>query len=117
MTIKEIKDLLKAEVLYGEDKLDRVIDSAFAADLMSDVLAFVEERTALITGLVNIHVFRTAQMTDVSLVIFSRGKKPNTELLEMGKSLKVIMLSTNYTSYETSGILYSNGLPGITNDW
>lgn len=113
MTIREICQLLKAEVLFGEEKLDKEVQSAFSSDLMSDVLAFVQERAVLITGLINIHVFRTAQMIDVACIIFSRGKKPTGELLEMGKSMKIPMISTEFTSYETCGILYTNGLQGI----
>lgn len=113
MTIRDICQALNAEVLNGEDRLDREVNSAFSSDLMSDVLAFVQERTVLITGLVNIHVFRTAQMIDVFCIVFSRGKKPSGELLEMGKNMKIIMLCTEYTSYETCGILYAKGLSSI----
>lgn len=75
MKLKEIKEILNAQVLYGEDDLDFEVDSAFSSDLMSDVLAFVTENTVLITGLNNIHVFRTAQMCDIHCIVFSKNSK------------------------------------------
>ena len=40
MTIEKIKTLLRADVLYGLDFLDREVQYAFSSDMMSDVLAF-----------------------------------------------------------------------------
>ena len=53
MTLRDIARLLDAEVLTGEDKLDTEAVTACGSDLMSDVLAFVKDKTILITGLVN----------------------------------------------------------------
>ena len=62
MTIRKIAELLEAKVILGEDKLDLEVDMAFSSDMMSDVLAYVHGRTVLLTGLVNEHVIRTAEM-------------------------------------------------------
>jgi hypothetical protein len=40
MTLREAAELLRAEVLSGEEHLDQDFDFAGASDLMSDVLAF-----------------------------------------------------------------------------
>ena len=50
MTIRELVTILDAKVLSGEDKLDQDVNNAFSSDLMSDVLAFVTDKTVLITG-------------------------------------------------------------------
>lgn len=113
LTVKEMSKLLNAEILCGKNDDLRVVKSAFGADLMSDVLAFVREETVLITGLVNMHVIRTAEMTDVTCIIFSRGKRPTKEILSMAKELNIILLTTTFTTYEVCGILYSKGLPSI----
>ena len=46
MTIEKIKTLLRADVLYGLDFLDREVQYAFSSDMMSDVLAFVKNHFA-----------------------------------------------------------------------
>ena len=66
MTIREIKDLIGAEVLCCEQNLDRDAYSACGCDLMSDVLAYVKDQAVLLTGLVNPQVVRTAEMMDTS---------------------------------------------------
>jgi hypothetical protein len=40
MTLREIKEILKAEIICGEEHLDIEIEFAGGSDLMSDVLAF-----------------------------------------------------------------------------
>ena len=44
MKLEEVKRILDAEVLVGEDRLDREVILACGSDLMSDVLAFVKEK-------------------------------------------------------------------------
>jgi predicted transcriptional regulator len=113
VTIRKIQELLQAQILLGGDRLDEEVDSAFGADLMSDVLAFVQEKTVLITGLVNQHVIRTAEMLDIFCIVFSRGKIPEKEILDEAEENGIIVLSTKFTSYTSSGILYAHGLPGV----
>ena len=69
MTIRKIAELLEAKVILGEDKLDLEVDMAFSSDMMSDVLAYVHGRTVLLTGLVNEHVIRTAEMVDLECIV------------------------------------------------
>ncbi len=113
MTIRKICELLEARVITGEDKLDNEMDTAFSSDMMSDVLAYVTGRTVLLTGTVNEHVIRTAEMVDVECVVFVRAKLPSQEVIDRAVEDGIVLLSTPHTLYVTSGILYSNGLPGI----
>lgn len=110
LTLSEVKDILHATVLTGEDALNNPIDGAFASDLMSDVLAFVTDNAMLITGLINPHVMRTAEMLDLPCIAFTRGKQPSEEMLEMAGEIGITVLSTPMTSYQASGELYAHGL-------
>lgn len=112
MTIRDLVNYLDAVVLQGDEHLDEQVHSACGSDLMSDVLAFVKDRTVLITGLTNTHVIRTAEMLDIPCIVFSRGKIPGADILEMAQELDIAVLSTKHTTYVTCGILYSKGLPG-----
>ncbi|QZY56586.1 DRTGG domain-containing protein [Crassaminicella profunda] len=109
----EIMQLLNAECLAGESLLDMEVDHAFGCDLMSDVLAFINEKTLLLTGLTNPQVIRTAEMTDINVVVFVRGKKPVKEVIDLANKNNMILLSTNHILYTACGILYANGLKGI----
>lgn len=110
--LKEVKDILDAEVLVGENRLDREVYLACGSDLMSDVLAFVKDKVLLLTGLVNPQVIRTAEMMDIKAIAFVRGKRPSEDILKLAESKKMIILTTNHPLYISCGLLYSKGLTG-----
>ncbi|KAB3531456.1 hypothetical protein [Alkaliphilus serpentinus] len=112
MNLKDVQRLLEADVLTGEDTLDREIRTAFACDLMSDVLTFESDKTILLTGLVNPHTIRTAEMIDINAIVFVRGKMPDVETLELAKENGITILVTRHILFASCGILYSNGLYG-----
>ena len=68
MKLREIKEILNADVIVGEDKLDIEVKTAFGADLMSDVLAFAKAGSMLLTGLTNTQVVRIANVLDIEMV-------------------------------------------------
>ena len=112
MTIREVMNLVDGKVLVGEERLDSAVDTACGSDLMSDVLAFVKDKTVLITGLINPHVVRTAEMLDITCIVFSRGKIPSEEILEMADETGITVISSPLTTYTACGELYIHGLPG-----
>ena len=117
MLLSEIKDVLGAEFL-GDDQslLEKDIVTAFGSDLMSDVLAFVDEQTMLLTGLINSQVIRTADMMDISAICFVRGKMPAEDVIELAKEKGIALLSTSKTMYTSCGLLYTSGVRGLSND-
>lgn len=113
MKLGEIKEILDAEIIVGENELDREIKVAGATDLMSDALALLGEGGALLlTGLVTPQVIRTAEMLDLSAIVFVRGKMPPQETIELAKKLNIPLLRTRYPMYEACGKLYFAGLKG-----
>ncbi len=109
MKLKEVKEILAARVVVeGSDALQ--IKTGCGADLMSDVLAFSKENTVLLTGLTNPQVIRTAEMIDLSLIVFVRGKQPPEETIDLAKEKKVPLLTTDKPLYQACGLLYSKGL-------
>lgn len=110
MKISEIRDLLDAKVVAGEDVLGHDVTSACCSDMMSDVLAYVKDQGVLITGLVNPQVIRTANMMDMVCVVFVRSKVPTEEMIELAKECGIAVMCTAKRAFEASGILYSAGL-------
>jgi predicted transcriptional regulator len=114
MTLKEIKELLQAEVITGEDRLDLEINFAGGSDLMSDVLAFGKPGILLLTGLSNSQSVRTANIIDAKAIVYVRGKKPDKMGIELAREKGIPLLSTKFMMYTTCGLLFSHGLPGIS---
>ena len=110
MKISEIRDLLDAELLTGEDCSDREVFSACGSDMMSDVLAYVKDQAVLLTGLVNSQVIRTAEMMDMVCIVFVRSKRPTEEMLELAKDSGIVVMCTKMRMYEACGKLYAGGL-------
>ena len=117
MKVSEIKDILKAEVLAGEEHLDNVVVGGGGADLMEDVLAAVAKGAVLMTGLNADHVIRTAKIAGVSAIVFVRGKKPDNSLIELAREFQLPLLLTRYSLFVSCGRLYMNGLRGLDGSW
>ena len=110
MTLDDIKKILGAVVLTGNDDLDTEITRAYCADLMSDVLAFSVTSSLLITGLTNTQVIRTAEVADIRAIIFIRSKRPEGETIALAERKKIPLLVTDFSMFDTCGRLYEKGL-------
>ncbi len=112
MKISQVKELLDAKVICGEEDLGRHVYSACGSDMMSDVLAYVKDQSVLLTGLVNPQVIRTAEMMDMVCIVFVRNKQPSAEMIELARESGIVLLASEKRMYEACGKLYANGLVG-----
>ena len=93
MKATEIQALLNATVLVGPLPEEEIL-TACGSDMMSDVLAFPKDRMVLLTGLTNPHTVRTAELLDVMMIVFVRGKLPNEEVLNMAEDAGIAVVMT-----------------------
>lgn len=112
MKLTNIAEILNAKIHTDSIDCDFEIMSACGCDLMSDVLAFVKDKALLLTGLMNPQVVRTAEMMDISAIVFVRGKVPEEEIINMAKEKGIVIMTTELPLYIASGRLYKNGLTG-----
>ena len=110
MTIAEIAGLLDASWLCCQEEAQREIHTAFASDMMSDVLAYVKEDTLLLTGLINSQSVRTAEMLDVPCLVFVRGKIPHKDAVQRAQQIDLPLLMTSCSMFEACGRLYVAGM-------
>lgn len=110
MKLSEVRGILDARVLTGEEYMDLEVRTACGSDLMSDVLAFVKEQGILLTGLVNPQVVRTAEMMDIRVIVFVRGKVPSQDIIELAVGKEMVLMSTPIPMYVACGKLYCAGL-------
>ena len=113
MKISEVIQILSAEVIWGDEKLcEREVQNACGSDLMSDVLAYVKDKSLLLTGLVNPQVIRTAEMMDIVCIVFVRGKMPDPSMIGLAEERGIALLSCGQRMFTACGLLYENGLRG-----
>jgi len=115
MRLEDAAKLLHGTFLCGEEQKETEIDRAYAADLLSDVLALTEERTTLITGTISPQVVKVADILNVIAIIFVRGKRPAPNLIEYARCLGIPLVFTEKTMFETCGLLYSQGVKPCKN--
>lgn len=112
MTVNDIRQILKAQVLCEGESMDAQVHTACGSDMMSDVLAFVKDQSVLLTGLVNSQVVRTAEMMDMLCIVFVRGKQPDEIIVNLARERGIAVMTTPYRMFTACGLLYENGLKG-----
>ena len=110
MTVRRVVELLDATVCADGEGMDMEVEAACGADLMSDVMAFVKEKVALLTGLVNPQTILTAALLDIKVVVFVRGKVPSEEMARLARESGMILLSTRLSMFLACGRLYESGI-------
>jgi predicted transcriptional regulator len=113
MRLGEIAAALEAELVVGEDGLDKEILTAGASDSVSDVLYFGKPGMLLLTGLTQVAVVRTADLAELSAVVFVRGKVPDEEAVAAAREAGLPLLVSEHSMYDCCGRLYVRGLRGV----
>ena len=115
MLLAEIVTLLGCTQLVAVDRAgSREITGCFAADLMSEVLAFSDHGPLLVTGLTNLQSVHTAEVVDAQAILYVNGKQPDAQVLAVARERGLPLLSTSLTMYEACGRLHRGGLPAST---
>lgn len=110
VTIRDIVEALDAQVLCGDEVLDREVGVVIASDLVSDILCCRDEGPFLITGLAKIQILRAAEMLDLIGICFVRGKQPDQAVVDYAREIDLPVILTTRTMYETSGLVYRLGI-------
>lgn len=116
MKLGEIKEILHCQSISKLSHVDLNIEiqHAYASDLMSDVLRLPRRGSLLLTGLTNSQVVRTCKVAASCAVIFVRGKNPTTDTVKLAGQHNIPILTTELCMFEACGILFANGIKGIS---
>jgi predicted transcriptional regulator len=112
LRLAEVRDLLGCDVICGGNGLDDVVTECFAADLMSDVLAFSKPRVLLITGLSGIQSVHTADVAELAGILFVHRKRPSQQVLDLARERNLPLLSTPLHMFDACAALAAKGLRG-----
>lgn len=100
MTIRELVQILSGEMISGEDKLDKTVEDFAATDLLSDVLAIEKDNYALITGLTNAQILRTAEITNACCVVIVRNKQPQQQAITLARRSGIPLVLSPFTMFD-----------------
>lgn len=113
MNIQELIDAIDGKLITKNVDLTKEVKGAFAADLMSDVLASIEPEAVLLTGLCNPQVVRTAHMADVVAIVFVRGKIPDENTIALAENEEMPLITSQLGMYALCGRLNCLKLPSL----
>ena len=112
MKLKQVAEILEAKVYTSFPYDEMSVNAACGADLMSDVLAFGEDKGLLLTGLNNPQCVRTAEMLDICCVVLVRGKEPDESVVKLADEKGIVLMKTENLMFTSCGLLYGAGLRG-----
>lgn len=110
MTLARAVEVLKAQPVVPAPDESIPVTGCFAADLMSDVLAFGREGSLLVTGLATDQAIRTAAIMHLVAVVIIEGKAVQSDLVETAREEGVPVYQTPLSKYEACGLLMQAGL-------
>ena len=113
MKLSELILFTNGKLLTKKPTENCEIFGAMGADLMSDVLASIKPEAALLTGLCNPQVVRTATIADIRAIVFVRGKYPDPDTVLLANEENIPLIITDLGLFEACGILYQAGLPSF----
>ena len=111
MRLARVAEALEGKILTPKlDWQNIQVEKVCSADLMSDVLAFSEEKSLLLTGLIYPQVIRTAEILDIKAIVFVNGKVPPSEVIALAEQQGVPLFTTNHSMYRACGLLHKEGI-------
>ena len=113
MKLREISELLNATVRCGHDRLDEEHETAFASDLMSDVLTLGDYNPVILTGLCNMQTIRTCEMGNLDIIVLVRRKKASEEMIEEAEDEGMVVMESDFSMFKACGLLFNAGMQPI----
>ncbi len=111
MKLRDIAEILEAEILSGEDEdLEMDIQTAASSDLMSDILARPSTPDLMLTGLATPQAIRTSSVAGIRSIIIVRGKPITEQMIELAKDDEIVLFVSKLNLFEASGLIWDKGI-------
>ena len=98
---------LDFECLSGKTLLDRIPQSAYVSDLLSDVMGEARAGMIWVTSQVHKNIVAVASLKELSAIVIVNERPVEKELLEQAENEEVVVLASNLPAFETVGKLYN----------
>ncbi len=100
MTVLDLTTLLEGELICCQEKNDEEVHDFAASDLLSDILMFEKDKYALVTGLTNAQIVRTAEITNACCIVIVRGKKPQQAAVQLAESHDIPLIMSPLNMFD-----------------
>lgn len=110
MNIRELADIIGAEVNTKSVDLSREVSGGYTCDLLSWVMAHGKEGMAWITVQTHMNVIAVATLHDMSCVIVPEGIRVEDDVVSKADEEGVAVLTTGLSAFEICGRMYKAGV-------
>ena len=107
MTVKELADELKLDVISGHDGLNHIIAGGYTSDLLSDVMGNAKEGQVWITLQTHKNVMAIASIKEIAAIILVKDNKPDKDTCLQSDEENIPVLSTYLPAFEIGGKIYN----------
>jgi BioD-like phosphotransacetylase family protein len=107
-TVKEVVEAISADVVVGEDRLDRVVEDVFIGAMTTDMAVKYmrrHRRKAIITGGDRSDIHLAALSTDTSCLILTGGLYPANQVVSRAYEKGIPILVTRYDTMVASDMV------------
>jgi hypothetical protein len=81
MKVKELADKLGLQALNAYK--DKDVESVYISDMVSDIITGAKANSVLVTLQTHKSLIAAANLVDVAMVVFVKGKNPASDVLEL----------------------------------
>lgn len=107
MTVHELAAVLGLEVLTGDTNLNREVKTGYTSDLLSDVIANIDDDAVWITIQRHVNILGVAKLKEVAAIIIPRKLELEESFVAKAKEEDIAILRGSQTAFELSGLVYN----------
>ncbi len=105
MTVKELAQILEAEILVSGEQ-ENAVRGGYTGDLLSWVMGRAQPGDALITVMGNVNAVAVAVLAEISCIILAEGAALDEQAKERAEQQGVSVLRSDKNGYELSVLLH-----------
>ena len=92
MNVSELLTLLDARLLTDNTTLNNQFVDIYVGDLLSNIMANIEEDNLLVTIMCNMNTVAVASLKDVPIIVFAENKQATEEMINKANDLGIALI-------------------------
>lgn len=89
---------------------DKEIEGVYISDMVSDIITCPKANVLLVTLQTHKNLIATANLVDVAAIVFSKGKMPEEDVIELADRAGIALFSTGVDTWALASKLHELGL-------
>ena len=89
---------------------EKEIEGVFISDMVSDIVAGAKPNNLLLTIQTHKNLIATANLVDISAIIFVRGKEPLADVIELANRAEITLFVTELDTWKLALKLHETGI-------